>query len=753
MEKRKRIIYIGIIFLILLWTALSADQDRYRREFNYATLQRFYQDSLTIDEEGGYGGALAATPEISLPPGRYVITITYDTDTDDNTFYITSDNEAFDNMEGNLLAAPSCRELTLQLEENGRDITVCTYYNGTGRLSVKNVVIQSEAPVCTDRFAIGITAFVLLAVWVWLDRKNSPGRNVYLWILALGLLSTLPFFNSYLTEGHDMIFHLARIEEICAGLKDGQFPVYMQPDAVSGYGYGAPLLYPQLFLYMPALFRAAGVSMVTAVGLFMLAVNLMTAGMMYFCGFRIFSSGFAARICSLLYTFAMYRLINQCTRFAVGELLAMTFLPLVVYGLYEILEKDEKKWPWLTAGCGFVLQSHVISTAFVLFIIVIFCLVFIRQLLQKQRFFALVKAGVWTILLNLWFVVPFLQMFREDLRTGSMRLQFENIALSFLQLFQVFPLSRGDTSFVGESLSGKMPLCIGIALLFFSACFLYGLAVGTYGREKKMPALCLGLGILFALMATQWFPWSALFRIPVLADFFSFFQFPWRFLTCATVFLTFCAGAGACWLRDRSDHPKGILLAALLFTLLPAGSYMDDLSRGEIFLMKEEVADCDNIAGGEYLYEGADLNDVTARPSVPLSEHDGFVVEEYEKQGTHMRFVYGLWGTEPADVELAAFYYPGYEILYQDASGQSEGKPVRLTSHPGNHSYLTVSLPPGRGILTVRYKGTLLWRGCFLVSLAAAVVFGAVLRAEQKNRSVFKSLFIFRDRRHMHGSQ
>lgn len=753
MEKRKRIIYIGIVLVILLWTALSADQDRYHREFNYAALERFFQDSLSVDENSEYDGALAATPAVSLPPGRYVVTINYETDTDGNTFFITSENGAFESIEGNLLAAPACRELVLQLDENGRNLTVCTYYNGTGRLTMKNVVIESESPVCTDRFAIGITALLLLAVWVWLDGKNSPAKKTYLWILALGCLSALPFFNYYLTKGHDMTFHLARIEEIYAGLKDGQFPVYIQPDALGGYGYGAPLLYPQLFLYFPAFMRMAGVSMVTAVGIFLLAVNMATAGIMYFCARRILSSGFAACISSLLYTFAMYRLVNQCTRFAVGELLAMVFLPLAVYGLYEILSGDPKKWFWLTVACCGVLQSHVISTVFTVMIIFIFCLAFVRQLFQKQRFFALLQAGLWTVLLNLWFLVPFLEMFREQLNTTSLQLQFGNIALSFPQLFQVFPLSRGDTSFVGESLNGKMPLNIGIALLFFSACFLYGLAAGAYRKEKKMPVLCLGLGILFSLMASQWFPWNAVFRIPVLAKLFSFFQFPWRFLSCASVFLAFSAGAGACWLRNQICGSGGVLLAALLLALLPAGYYMDDLSRGDIFLMKEEVAGCDDIAGGEYLYEGTETDAVLSRPPVPLSENSGFTVEAYEKQGTYMRVEYSLSGTEEAQVELAALYYPGYEILYQNLSDETGQSGSRLTGYGGTNHLLTVSVPPGKGLLTCQYRGQASWRWGLLASLAALAVFSGGLWTEYKQVSVFKSLLMMRNRRHMHGSQ
>ena len=89
---------------------------------------------------------------------------------------------------------------------------------------------------------------------------------------------------------------------------------------------------------------------------------------------------------------------------------------------------------------------------------------------RLKRIFALAKAGVWSVILNLWFLAPFLHMFGQELNTASMRLQFEKITISFPQLFQIFPLSQGDTSFVGESLGGKMSFGIGIALIFFSAC-------------------------------------------------------------------------------------------------------------------------------------------------------------------------------------------------------------------------------------------------------------------------------------------
>lgn len=739
---RKRYIYLGMTVLILLWVALSSEKDCYYRKFDYKNLNRYYNNALSADENSGYSGSLISTSEISLPPGRYVVSVDYETDTDQNMFVITSGDETFDGVEEKFLPGTPQMKVILQLDEPEREITAWANYSGTGSLYVKQVIFQSDAPICTDRFAIGAVALVLLAVWSWLDWKNSPARKTYLWILALALVTSLPFFNQYITYGHDTRFHLARIEEICAGLKDGQFPVYIQIDAVKGYGYAAPILYPQLFLYIPAFLRAAGVSMVTAVGIFILLINLATAGIMYFCAFRMFASKFTARASSLIYMFALYRLVNQCTRFALGEELAMVFLPLVVYGLFEVLDRDWKKWPWLAVGCCGVLQSHVISTLFAVLLIIVFSLIFFKKFFQKYRFVSLLKAGIWTILLNLWFIVPFLEMNQKDLHTDNLLLDINTMTVSFVHLFEMFP-------FADEGLDDRMPVCLGIALIFFSACCLYGLAAGEYKRDRKMPKLCLCLGILFTVMATQWFPWEALYRIPSLKYLVSFIQFPWRFLACSTVFLSFSAGAGACWLRDKYNAALGVMGMLFILSILPMGYYVSDLIERDIYLMKEEVADCDVTTGNEYLYEQVDIGAIYARVQIPISTNENFIVDEYEKQGTHMYVKYNLSGIEPAEVELTALHYPGYEILHRDASGKTVG----LTSYRGNNGYLTVSVPPGTGELSVRYKGTFLWKGCFLVSLTALVVFGMVVQAEQKNGSVIQSLLIFRNRRHMHGSQ
>lgn len=64
---------------------------------------------------------------------------------------------------------------------------------------------------------------------------------------------------------------------------------------------------------------------------------------------------------SVLYTFATYRLTNLYYRAALGESLAMVFLPLLLWGTYEIFYGQEKKWFLMVLGVTGVLESHVLS--------------------------------------------------------------------------------------------------------------------------------------------------------------------------------------------------------------------------------------------------------------------------------------------------------------------------------------------------------------------------------------------------------
>ena len=76
-----------------------------------------------------------------------------------------------------------------------------------------------------------------------------------IWIMVV-IAASLPLFGTVIYSlglNHDTFFHTQRILSIKDALAEGQFPVRIYKEIFDGYGYGAPLFYPELFLYFPAI--------------------------------------------------------------------------------------------------------------------------------------------------------------------------------------------------------------------------------------------------------------------------------------------------------------------------------------------------------------------------------------------------------------------------------------------------------------------------------------------------------------------
>ncbi|ROV60289.1 hypothetical protein EGO58_10850 [Limosilactobacillus reuteri] len=64
--------------------------------------------------------------------------------------------------------------------------------------------------------------------------------------------------------------------------------------------------------------------------------------------YKLTYNNYQAIITAILYTFGTYRIIDIWTRFALGEFIALSFLPLVIYGIYSITFGNYKDWPFLS---------------------------------------------------------------------------------------------------------------------------------------------------------------------------------------------------------------------------------------------------------------------------------------------------------------------------------------------------------------------------------------------------------------------
>lgn len=205
--------------------------------------------------------------------------------------------------------------------------------------------------------------------------------------------------------GDDLHFHLDRVRGL-AGI--WQSPVNFK--SFYRIGQGVNFFYPYL-TFLPFYW------------LYTLSHNLYLAWMMYLFGLTTLGYGIAyysakgmtqnsrtGHFFALFYTFATYRFVNHAIRFAAGELVATTFLPLVFYGLYLILKGQSKKWYYLSFGIVLVLYSHLLSFVMMIGFVIFFFIIgigFSDHRLKRTRDFIL--AALSSFIMSSFQLLPMLE--------------------------------------------------------------------------------------------------------------------------------------------------------------------------------------------------------------------------------------------------------------------------------------------------------------------------------------------------------
>ncbi len=684
----------NIYVYVLRRGALSVRAGSYHVELQYTgqtegtILKLFSSDYVSPDNSGG---KILVSEE--LDPGSTYKYVSFDLDQDVNSLYILLET-----------TDPSFAPLSFLLE--------------------------SEAPVYTDRyFYCGVTialSFALLVLLNWkkphvrpfaLGQMQSDERKTMLtfvvFFAAASLVASVPLLQSGLIIGHDSPFHLARIEGLASALRSGQFPVRVHGETLNGYGYANSLFYPELLMYLPGVLSLLGVSTVTCYKFYVIFLNALTVVLAYLPFKRLFQSRYTALALSVVYLLNPYRLICLYYRSAVGEFTALTFLPLVFYGLYAVLLGDRKDWPWLVAGATGLLQCHVLTTELTAFAAALFVLVFLRELFTgEKRFLSILCAGVSTVLLNAWFLVPMLLM----------TITLDPMVFSRMQNPMGFASFDARYLFNLYTLTSIGPHPVGYVILFGVAAYLlYRIAARTPDGERArfrfvdlMAVLC----IVCTIATTAFFPWEKVLQIPLLGKLLDMIQFPYRLLSLVAVFGTVVAGfAVFCWFR-KAPHRAAALVAASAMAALCAlalfeGAFGPDVETYEsksYYLNNMNNSLC--VGQYEYLPSGADLNAMVDNSPRISSANESLQISDWTREGTCMSFRYSmtLTGTEDDVIELPLTYIPNYEILI-------DGEPVQAFI---SGSYNVGFRPTAEsGTVTVRYREPSLFRLSECVSLAA----------------------------------
>ena len=208
---------------------------------------------------------------------------------------------------------------------------------------------------------------------------------VFTILTMIVIVASVPAFRNAVYDGHDLSFHLGRIQTIAEGLQEGQFPVRYDTNAWNGYGYISSIMYGNIFLYIPAVLYILGMPVFRAFNIYVVLVYVVTVGISYYSFKRLFNDSYWGIIATLLYTLVGYRIMNVYLRTAVGEFSAMAFLPLYVYGLYLIYQKG-RCIPFIIATTGLI-QTHILTTEMVAVFTLLFVVINIKEIKECNQAF------------------------------------------------------------------------------------------------------------------------------------------------------------------------------------------------------------------------------------------------------------------------------------------------------------------------------------------------------------------------------
>lgn len=524
-------------------------------------------------------------------------------------------------------------------------------------------------------------------------------------LLLSALIYSYPFYSiEYLNHG-DAFFHMNRIEGIKESLLGGQFPVRVHGFQLNGYGTIDGIMYPDLFLYFPAILRILGLSITltwNVFWIFLIVLGFFTS----FVGFAIWSQNIRAGALGA-FLFNITEAGFFCLGHAVGDHIAIFAIPLAIGSLLKLLEDEKfaKYWIMFVIGFFMIFQSHILTTIIILPLIFIILLLKLKSLKNHIQRAAVFKCAMFSVLLNIWFAVPFLYFYKTTVLHiyDSKPLSLHNSTLDFTELL----LSQ---------------FYLGIPFLTLLILFL------ILKKSRQNKGFIISVLVYCFLMFTMHidFPWEWIENNMPGGQFFPKFQFSFRFIPFGIVFLSFYMSLLSLeYLKNKTKYLTALLFFSANIAAIIMHPYVPIYFLHDVLVIKTEHRVLENLPSHRtddiYLQEDYLYSDVVFY-KLRNDKNEFYDSNDYKtdaeifdikKQGASLSFSYVAKENTTAQVPL--FYWEGYEA--KDEFGND------LEINFGQNRFMEVKIPKGEHRVKIDYAGLKIFRFFDIVSLISLMIF------------------------------
>lgn len=588
-------------------------------------------------------------------------------------------------------------------------------------------------------------------------------------LLALSIFAIGPLLGpGYFWGAHDGRHSVYFLFEFDRSIQDGIFYPRWAPDYTFGYGYPMFNIYAPGALYVSEALHLIGFDFVTATKIaFALAILLSGPAMFGFIK-RLTGSSAAAFLSGLAYIYIPYHIADIYVRAALEESVALVFLPLALWGFYEVITRPSRL-AVVGAAAAYAAMAFTHNGITVRFTIVLAIWVIVLMIAELRKRNLRMSEGAFAgIALRLGlpalgavalgvglaaiFFIPALveyQYVRVDQWFGN----YYDYTNHFVYFFQLFDPNWG----FGISQQGPrdgMPFQLGVIpviLAFFSIIAV----IRNPGNTRRHWLFFLGLlSVETILMLGGSLPiWRV---VPILG----FAQFPWRLEAETTVALASLAGA-IILVQDEKPDTKSVSLPTLLIgALILLGSYpyltaqmQLEAKEGPVSILGlfrfqqsagemtgstawvKEIPTWSPIA--DVYFAGKKVKtkiDLTAEP-----QPDWVGVDQTGKgikaNGERVRIDSSI---DDQPITFNTFYYPGWHAYITPENSDQIIRELPITQ-VGELGRIQVLVPKGRYWLILRFEDTLPRVIGYWASVASIVIviglLGLEIRSKRQRRA------------------
>lgn len=535
--------------------------------------------------------------------------------------------------------------------------------------------------------------------------KNKFVQIIFIIIVA-SICAAPPIALKQIYIGEDTLYHILRIEELSKNILNGKIFPYIHSGAIGGYGYASAFFYPELTLIIPALFYIAGFSIITSINVSIIIYNVLAGVIAYFC-IKIYLEDvlkedknklWLSLIGALAYIVYPYRLYNIFYRSALNEFIAMCFIPLALLSIYKIFVKKEfNYWKMLSISFSLSLLTHLGVTLMLGMVCVIFFVLNIKILFDKNFIKNIFKAILCSILSTSYFLFPMIeQMISNEFFYTSLP------KLNNPKIYANQTIDKKAMILIGDALS--QPVLILLNVLLIMLIFKISKKISSKIKNKRLVIILKStlVFIYIFIMLTDIFPWTTVIRLfPLILK----IQFPFRFLALAGLMYSFIIALSTPRVNKNNKITKVIIVILMVINpkLIITDQYMKSISIEEKNLKKIDISWC--LGCGEYLPSKIDPEYekyLKNRGNIVKIKYIDGRVEKIKRSAeeSHTNYMFDNIKNDIESIELPLIYYKGYEIKESTNN---------IQINESSNGFIEIkNIPCEKVYVEIYYKGTLI---------------------------------------------